>query len=673
MNMRKFLFLLSWVALTIALSALITGCASFEGTKKMAENGNAKAQYELAQYYLDESSGVKRNPKIAFEWVSKAAKGGNIDAMFKLGKCFKDGTGTSIDKKEALKWLRKAAIDNSNSEAAIYLGKWICSDEENNDSYLAVKCLMVPIKKQDSSLGPNTAEILQENAIQLLQKVLKTGSSKKAKDFIRYFDEEVLYGRFAYYFLSGRKEEVLDEMHEYYKIACKKIEAKELARKKKEELTRKKKETMANIMTVPINELKALFLKLSEEKERIDNKEDSDDKKIKNFTKSLLKLYPERDMSQFREEHLKRFKEILKPIAQKDSLPGLNKKQLLEELKIVKSAIKKREEPARKKREELARKKLQAFQYPYADKYPFALKLTDKWSSGASYEWFLREDGYENCDSISVKEIIKTPKIFLFSTFAYYVKNKEKINFYGRKWVDVNKNDRIFIFGVPSVEDLGTALTGSKVKSKYQPILIGTSTIVKDIPIEKILKSLESKYDKFTKTTNKVSYLLMGSKCQVNANTSTWVYKGDKMYMVVNSNIISDANVIDLVDATLLEKWEKIKNKIKETQGEYSSSFQNCNRKFNSKDREAIARLINERKFGKLKQNNLILNRPRRRYETLQSYEFEIDESNLTQVIKLDYKMFKDFSNGLSRDINKYRKAKEFKENKKEDNILNKL
>jgi len=316
--------------------------------------------------------------------------------------------------------------------------------------------------------------------------------------------------------------------------------------------------------------------------------------------------------------------------------------------------------------------KIKKYKYPYADKYPFALKLTDKWSSGASQEWFLRDsnvDTYNNDKkSIYIKEISTNPKIVLYSNIPKLKNNK----------------DKIFIFGVPSVEDIETTLKGYRdSKSKDQPILIGTSTR-KGIPIEETLKSLERKYGTFAKITNKVSYLLMGSKCQVNANTFSWLYKSDKMYIIVNSNNISNTTVTDLTDADLLEAWGKIMEVNESIYGKYSSSFTNCKRTFNSKDRVAIARLINERKFGKLEKNALSLVGIRKKIEPSAWSYFSgtsiglsgvniVLTDNLIQVIKLDYKMFKDFSNALRSDINKYRKAEELKEKKKEENILNNL
>jgi len=320
--------------------------------------------------------------------------------------------------------------------------------------------------------------------------------------------------------------------------------------------------------------------------------------------------------------------------------------------------------------------KIKKYKYPYADKYPFALKLTDKWSSGASYEWFLRENDedldYDNKYSIYIKEISKNPKIVLYS-------NVQRLR---------KKNDRVFfIFGVPSVEDLERAFLRfgwRSVKSKDQPVLIGTSTRVKDIPIEKILKSLESKYGEFTKTTNKVSYLLMGSKCQVNANTSSWVHKSDNMYIIVNSNKILNATVADLTDADLIEEWEKITWATEYQYGKYSEALLHCKRTFNPKDRRNIARLINERKFKQLDKNDLYLAGIKENVEPNSLSRFSgapifsgdakiVSTDNLIQVIKLDYKMSKDFSNAVRKDVNKYRKAKELKEKKKEKIILNNL
>jgi len=78
--------------------------------KPLAEQGNAKAQTNLATMYFN-GQGVSKNYKEAIKWYRKAAKQGNDDAQGSLGWMYDDGIGVIENNKEALKWYRKIATD----------------------------------------------------------------------------------------------------------------------------------------------------------------------------------------------------------------------------------------------------------------------------------------------------------------------------------------------------------------------------------------------------------------------------------------------------------------------------------------------------------------------------------------------------------------------------------
>ena len=68
-----------------------------------AEQGNAKAQYNLGYLYLTCNEEIK-----GFEWVKKAVEQGLDDAQKDLGVCYYNGLGVDQDILEGVKWFIKA-------------------------------------------------------------------------------------------------------------------------------------------------------------------------------------------------------------------------------------------------------------------------------------------------------------------------------------------------------------------------------------------------------------------------------------------------------------------------------------------------------------------------------------------------------------------------------------
>ncbi len=72
--------------------------------RKAAEQGHARAQYELGLCYYH-----ARNEREAVNWYRKAAEQGVAFAQFCLGLCYELGEGVLKDDTEAVKWYRKAS------------------------------------------------------------------------------------------------------------------------------------------------------------------------------------------------------------------------------------------------------------------------------------------------------------------------------------------------------------------------------------------------------------------------------------------------------------------------------------------------------------------------------------------------------------------------------------
>jgi hypothetical protein len=106
------------VALTIGLLVQYVSAAgennqtpvgSSEQIRKLADAGNAEAQYKLARMYEEGLVGATKDYKEAAKWYLKAAEKGHAQAQYKVGTLYTLGRGVSKDRLEATKWFGKAA------------------------------------------------------------------------------------------------------------------------------------------------------------------------------------------------------------------------------------------------------------------------------------------------------------------------------------------------------------------------------------------------------------------------------------------------------------------------------------------------------------------------------------------------------------------------------------
>ena len=82
--------------------------AALREWKPLAEQGNARAQYNLGRMYR-RGDGVPKNYEIAVKWYRLAADQGNARAQNYLGLMYYKGRGVSQDYKMAVKWYKLAA------------------------------------------------------------------------------------------------------------------------------------------------------------------------------------------------------------------------------------------------------------------------------------------------------------------------------------------------------------------------------------------------------------------------------------------------------------------------------------------------------------------------------------------------------------------------------------
>src|SRR6266496_1113826 len=82
--------------------------------RKAAINGCVYAQYELAEYYRNNSSPtassfqfsmISKNESKAFKWYLRLANENGLRANYFVAKCYRGGIGTDRNLKEAEKWV----------------------------------------------------------------------------------------------------------------------------------------------------------------------------------------------------------------------------------------------------------------------------------------------------------------------------------------------------------------------------------------------------------------------------------------------------------------------------------------------------------------------------------------------------------------------------------------
>ena len=99
----------------ILISCAAAGfAAGFTETKKMAEAGDASAQFSLGVMY-NNGDGVLKDSAEAVKWYRKSAEQGNANAQYNLGVMYEKGDGVLKDSVEAHAWYYNASANGVES------------------------------------------------------------------------------------------------------------------------------------------------------------------------------------------------------------------------------------------------------------------------------------------------------------------------------------------------------------------------------------------------------------------------------------------------------------------------------------------------------------------------------------------------------------------------------
>jgi hypothetical protein len=86
---------------------------AFKGIKRLAEQGDADAQYNLGVMYYN-GHGVAQDYKEVVKWYSKGAKQGKAKAQYDLGVMYYYGQGVTQDFVHAQAWVNLAASQGND-------------------------------------------------------------------------------------------------------------------------------------------------------------------------------------------------------------------------------------------------------------------------------------------------------------------------------------------------------------------------------------------------------------------------------------------------------------------------------------------------------------------------------------------------------------------------------
>lgn len=107
------------IGLCLLLQSLSAWAEDADTIRRLAEQGDAKAQAKLASLYLLGREGMQVDEKLAAEWMEKAANQGLIDAQVVMGAMYDRGLGVTGDRDKATHWYEKAAAKGHGTSLAI--------------------------------------------------------------------------------------------------------------------------------------------------------------------------------------------------------------------------------------------------------------------------------------------------------------------------------------------------------------------------------------------------------------------------------------------------------------------------------------------------------------------------------------------------------------------------
>lgn len=155
--------------------------AAVKEFKPLAENGDARAQYQLGRLFAL-GLGVPRDYGQAVAWLKRAASQGNAHAQNDLGVLYDLGRGVVANEKESAQWFRKAAVQGIGAAqlglASLYQeGRGVPQDPVEAFAWASAA----------SQLGEQRAEKLVDATAKHLTPAQMQQAQKRADEYIQKF------------------------------------------------------------------------------------------------------------------------------------------------------------------------------------------------------------------------------------------------------------------------------------------------------------------------------------------------------------------------------------------------------------------------------------------------------------------------------------------------------
>lgn len=136
-------------------------------------NGDAEAQFQLAEAYYKGRLGLAKNEQQAWKWYEAAANKRYGKASFMLARMAKYGQGVSQDLAVSVNWLMKASAQGNAQAMFLLSNAYAAGEGIKQDQALARKWL------------EESAELEYPVAIQALAMELESGSQHVEKDTLK--------------------------------------------------------------------------------------------------------------------------------------------------------------------------------------------------------------------------------------------------------------------------------------------------------------------------------------------------------------------------------------------------------------------------------------------------------------------------------------------------------
>mgnify|MGYP003289170690 CR=1 FL=1 len=167
-------------------------CEELDNIRRMAEQGDAEAQFTLGEYYYESTWEEKETIpheeayREASKWFHKSAEQGHEWAQFRLGNCYALAVGVKYNREESDKWYRKAA---EQGLAAAQCAVALHYSFQENDKQEAVKWFRLAAEQGDE-FSLNELAYFYRNGIGVEKDEEKAAMLYKKLEEIRIQEED---------------------------------------------------------------------------------------------------------------------------------------------------------------------------------------------------------------------------------------------------------------------------------------------------------------------------------------------------------------------------------------------------------------------------------------------------------------------------------------------------